>query len=152
MNFKPRFLLIIACSQRKRPDPELLPAIARYDGGSFRVLRKAKREGYWAETLDVLILSAKYGLIDTSKLIANYEQRMSYNRAKEIRNQVLQSLKTYRDRNLYTQVYVDLSHDYQIAVEGITELFSNSQLTYAEGRIGERLKYLKNWLAANSVR
>ena len=26
-----RYLLIISCSQRKRPDPKLLPALERYD-------------------------------------------------------------------------------------------------------------------------
>lgn len=152
MNSEARYLLIIACSQRKRSDPGLLPAITRYDGGSFRVLRKAKREGCWAENLNVLILSAKYGLIETSTLIANYEQRISCERAKEIQNQVLQSLKTYSKQNSYTQVYIDLSRDYQIAIEGIAELFSTSQLIYAKGRIGERLKYLKNWIAMNSDR
>lgn len=30
-------LLILACSQRKRPDPGLLPAIERYDGPQFQV-------------------------------------------------------------------------------------------------------------------
>ncbi|MFN8458221.1 MAG: hypothetical protein U0401_26815 [Anaerolineae bacterium] len=35
MDDKSKRLLILACSQRKRPDPGLLPAIERYDGGSF---------------------------------------------------------------------------------------------------------------------
>src|SRR5436305_3237505 len=50
-------VLILSCSQRKRLDFGLLPAIERYDGGHFRVLRKARREGYWPEAMDVLILS-----------------------------------------------------------------------------------------------
>ncbi len=54
----PRSLLVLSCSQRKRPDSSLLPAIERYDGGNHRLLRKAKREGHWPESLDVLILSA----------------------------------------------------------------------------------------------
>jgi len=31
-------LLILSCSQRKRPDSGLLPAIERYDGPVFRVV------------------------------------------------------------------------------------------------------------------
>jgi hypothetical protein len=38
---KPRYLLILACSQRKRPDPGLLPAIERYDGVNFRIFEKS---------------------------------------------------------------------------------------------------------------
>ncbi|MDJ0679489.1 MAG: hypothetical protein QNJ18_06450 [Xenococcaceae cyanobacterium MO_167.B52] len=30
-----QYLLILACSQRKLHNKELLPAIERYDGGSF---------------------------------------------------------------------------------------------------------------------
>src|SRR5262245_4306372 len=45
------YLLIMACSQRKRSEPNLLPAIERYDGVHFRVLRKAQREGYWPANL-----------------------------------------------------------------------------------------------------
>jgi hypothetical protein len=49
-----RLLLIVSCSQRKRPDPGLLPALDRYDGGHFRILREAQREGYWPETMELL--------------------------------------------------------------------------------------------------
>ncbi len=94
-----RYLLIVACSQRKRSDNGLLPAIARYDGPTYLMLRKAKREGYWAENLDVLILSAKYGLIEMSTPIANYEQRMNRQRASELKAQVTQTLQTYARHN-----------------------------------------------------
>lgn len=61
-----RLLLIVSCSQRKRSDLGLLPAIERYDGVYFRLLRKAQREGYWPENLDVLILSAQSQQFPTS--------------------------------------------------------------------------------------
>ena len=88
-----RYLLIIACSQRKLSDPGLVPAIARYDGGQFRVLRKAHRDGYLSNYLDVLILSAKYGLIKACTPIANYEQRMNRKRASELKAQVSSQLE-----------------------------------------------------------
>ena len=81
MSTEHRYLLIVACSQRKRSDPGLLPAIERYDGVNFRVLRKARREGYWPENLDVLILSAKYGLLKPDTLIEDYDSRMTQERA-----------------------------------------------------------------------
>jgi cytoplasmic iron level regulating protein YaaA (DUF328/UPF0246 family) len=146
----PRYLLIVACSQRKRSDPGLLPAIARYDGGHFRVLRKAKREGYWSKNLDVLILSAKYGLIEASTPIANYEQRMNRKQASELKAQVTQVLDHYAKQRLYSEVYVDLGQDYRSAVEALTGLFKDQRVAYAYGRIGERLGQLKRWLAAKS--
>lgn len=141
-----RYLLIVACSQRKRLDNGLLPAIARYDGPTYLMLRKAKREGYWAENLDVLILSAKYGLIEMSISITNYKQRMNRQRASELKAQVTQTLQTYARQNFYSKVYVDLGQDYCPAVEGLVELFKGSSVTFAQGRIGERLKYLRDWL------
>jgi len=37
-------LLFIACSQRKNPAEGVLPALDRYDGPAFGVLRKYLRE------------------------------------------------------------------------------------------------------------
>jgi hypothetical protein len=39
-----RRMLILACSRRKRPDEGLLPAIERYDGPAFRMVRRFLRE------------------------------------------------------------------------------------------------------------
>ena len=55
-----QYLLILACSQRKLDNKELLPAIERYDGGSYRVIRKAQREKCNLDNIEILILSAKY--------------------------------------------------------------------------------------------
>lgn len=85
-----QYLLIMACSQRKFSNKELLPAIERYDGGSYRVIRKAKRETKKLNNIEVLVLSAKYGLIDALTTIANYEQRINRRRAKKLNPQVLQ--------------------------------------------------------------
>jgi hypothetical protein len=143
-----RYLLIVACSQRKRSDVGLLPAIERYDGVSFRVLRKARREGYWPEGLDVLIVSAKYGLITASTPIADYDQRMTRHRASALRTQVMQRLHTYSRENVYREVYVDLGRDYRPAAEALDEPFEGSRVLCAEGRIGERLAQLRGWLVA----
>ena len=146
MDSNDRYLLIVACSQRKRSDVGLLPAIERYDGGNYRLLRKAKREGHWPESLDVLILSAKYGPIEASTPIVNYEQRMNKERASELKAQTMQALQSYAQQNAYNEVYVDLGQDYIFTVEGVEKLFNNSLVRYAKGRIGERLFQLKTWI------
>jgi hypothetical protein len=143
---KHRYLLIVACSQRKRTEAASLPAIDRYDGGSYKLLRKAQREGNWPDGLDILILSAKYGLIKSSTLIADYNQRMNRERAKELRAETLQTLQSHAQQDTYQEVYVDLGRDYFAAVGDLRPLFSGSLVIYARGRIGERLAKLKQWL------
>jgi hypothetical protein len=143
-----RYLLIVSCSQRKRSDTDLLPAIERYDGGNFRLLRKAKREGHLPQSLDVLILSAKYGLIASTTSIANYEQRMNRERASELNVQTRQTLRSYAQQNAYQEVYIELGQDYYYAIGNLNEIFENSTVIYAQGRIGERLASLKQWLMA----
>lgn len=128
-----------------------MPAIERYDGGSFRVIKKAKREDAKFENIEILILSAKYGLINSSTLIADYEQKINRQRAKELNCQVLQTLKKYADIDDYLEVYIDLGLNYSLAIEGVKEFFLRSQIIFAQGRIGERLKQLKLWLEEKST-
>jgi hypothetical protein len=148
VNCETRYLLIVACSQRKRSDPYLLPAIERYDGGNFRVLRKLKREKCWPKKVDVLILSAKYGLIEADEPIAHYEQRMDRERARRLKSQTISILHKYTEQQVYDEVYVELGQDYFPAIGDMMGLFKNSVVIYAEGRIGERLAKLKQWLIA----
>ena len=57
-------LLILSCSQRKRPNRVLLPALERYDGPVFRMLRKFLRSCPAREShLEIYILSAQFGLL-----------------------------------------------------------------------------------------
>lgn len=67
-------LLLISCSATKREGASL-PAIARYDGPKFRVLRKALAEGIDPPT--IRILSACYGLIEPDRIIDNYNLELS---------------------------------------------------------------------------
>jgi hypothetical protein len=84
MSSEHTYLLIVTCSQRKRSDPGLLPALERYDGIFLRILRKALREGHWSGTLEVLIISAKYGLLELDTVIENYDLRMTIGQAKQL--------------------------------------------------------------------
>lgn len=144
-------LLILACSQRKLSNKELIPAIERYDGGSFRVIKKAKREQKDLNNIEILILSAKYGLIESSIPIANYEQRINQQRAKELNRQVLQILKKYANNDNFVEIYLDLGLDYSYAIQGVTELFPRSHFIFAKGKIGERLRQLKLWLEEKAI-
>src|SRR5215211_4455445 len=84
-------MLILACSRRKRPEEDLLPAVERYDGPAFRVLRRFLRESP-SKAPDILILSAEHGLIPHDLPIAAYDRKMTEARAHELRPLVLAEL------------------------------------------------------------
>jgi len=86
-----RHLLINSCSDKKNTHPGLLPAIDRYTGAWYGVINKLKREGRFPDNLDILIISAKYGLIDSDKKIENYDRKMDSSRARERRDSVIKN-------------------------------------------------------------
>lgn len=53
------YLLVLACSARKREVSDAVPAWHLYDGVMYRVVKKLEREGKMPKHIDILILSAK---------------------------------------------------------------------------------------------
>jgi hypothetical protein len=133
--------LVIACSSRKALDKHPLPAIERYDGVAYRTIRKLQREGRFPEEVDIKILSARLGLIDALTPIVYYDQRMNKHRANELRNKVQEELT----RTNYDEIYIDLGKDYLPVIEEFIN-YTSKRIILAHGRIGERLKNLKEWL------
>src|SRR5215475_9884935 len=87
-------LLILSCSQRKRPDRILLPALERYDGPVFRMLRKFLRSCSARESHpEVYILSVRFGLIPAHQPISYYDCRMTPQQASIFQPQVLAQLR-----------------------------------------------------------
>nr|WP_301288958.1 MULTISPECIES: hypothetical protein [Methylorubrum] len=74
-------LLVLACSATKRPDPDRIPALARYDGPLWRTLRAADPEGRRAR---VAFLSALYGFRDAATPIADYDARLTQDLAERM--------------------------------------------------------------------
>lgn len=148
-----RRLLVLSCTQRKRPDPGLLPAIDRYDGPFFRVLRRYQRGvgrvEYEGKSLpDVYVLSAEHGLISSEQPIANYERRMTMQRADELRPRVLADLSTILDANTdRRELFICMGRDYLFALEGWKAQHpSGLVVIQAEGSIGGRQAQLHDWL------
>lgn len=147
-NPDPHYLLIIACSQRKRSDNGLLPAIERYDGVNFRVLHKAKREGYFPENLDILILSAKYGLIEASTPIENYDLKMTKQQAMGLQGQVSKDLDKYLSKMSYEEIFVNLGKTYLITIASSGKIPKlNEKIVYATSGIGQKMAQMKEWLS-----
>jgi len=135
-------LLLISCSASKR-NFRNKPAIEVYDGPAYRILRK-----YNAPNVDVLILSAKYGLIDSKKKISNYDMKMTKEIAQQIRGPATRKLINVMNTHNYQDVHVNLGKTYQLAID-FNELQLNKFNVYFNfGTIGVRLHNLKTWLTS----
>jgi len=146
-----RRLLIMSCSQRKQSAPGLLPAGERYDGPAFWVLRRFLRERpNDGEHLDVFILSAAYGLIPAERLITNYDQVMTPQRAAELHSEVLTTFAKLI-RTGYTELCLAMGKRYLAALECWLGLVPpDVSVTVAEGPQGMQLAQLKCWLWAGT--
>ena len=143
----PRYLLIVACSQRKCVTPEVLPALERYDGVYFRVLRKARREGYWPEKLDVLIVSTKYGLLEADTPIAHYDLRMTREQATYLRPLVVPVLAERIASRTYTEIFLNMGKTYHTAIDGWdVSLTRDITVVYAKGGIRRKASQMRTWL------
>jgi hypothetical protein len=139
-------LLILSCSQRKASETGRVPAIDRYDGPVFRVLRRYLREGS-PGALTVLILSAKYGLIESSRRIPTYDCRMSPVRARELRPRVLAALRGLLASRYWDEIGVCTGKHYRSALDGFLPLLpEGSQVDFLSGGQGPRLTRLRAWL------
>jgi hypothetical protein len=136
-------LLILACSQRKNDSRSPAPAINFYDGVNYRVLRKFLRERGWPPGLQIKILSARYGLIDTTTLIEPYALRFDKDGASRINKRVLAEL---RKIPAPATVFVNLGKDYISAVDGLEKTFPPSNIVFAPGPIGTKMSAMKRWL------
>lgn len=134
-------LLVITCSATKRSDPGLLPALERYDGPVYRVLRAHQRRGH--RLPKTLILSAAMGLITPTHPVRDYNQRMTddlaivWRQSREGRILLQQSLAGADDH------LVVAGKDYLSILEAWTP---GVTLMVAPGGIGRKLGQLKRWL------
>lgn len=145
---QPKRLLILACSQRKRPDPGLLPAMERYDGPQFQVLRKFLLEqSTKAQPVDTFILSANFGLISANQPIPNYDYKMSSQRAQELQPQVLCELEQVLQVNHYNELFISLGQNYWQTLAGYERLVpAKTKVVVAQGSQGGRQAALRRWL------
>lgn len=146
-----RRLLIIACTATKRRDVRLLPAVHRYSGPSFRVLRRWLADNpEAAANLDVDILSAEFGLIPAIQPIPDYDRRMTATRAVELREQVRTTLGELLALRSYDSAYLSAGNVYRQAFGDLSTIVGLRHFSTAPdgAGIGAQLGALKRWLTA----
>lgn len=151
---QPDAFLLLACSQRKRAVPDPLPALDRYDGPQFRLVRNYLRAHPVAQSrTHIAILSARFGLLSAAEHIPAYDQRMTRERALQLRPVVIDALQQDVRCTSYRRCCLALGRDYALAVEGLDAIMpEDCAITRLHGSPGERLARLFDWLYGDQVR
>lgn len=145
-----RNLLVLGCSRAKLPSSELLPAIERYDGPVFRMVRKAFFDGLHLD-VDIAILSGKYGLLPPNTMIADYDLRLTPGAPPPTASSVWrQDLLRQIDAHNYKDVFLSMGSDYLKALGDLHSGSRRTRIRQPKGRIGERLAQTKKWLLSKS--
>jgi hypothetical protein len=142
-------MLLLACSRRKRPAPALMPAVERYDGPAFRVLRRYMRSHADTGTR-VSILSARYGLISPDTLIVDYDETMTAARAAEMAPIVADRLRELFDVSPVDEVLVRAGATYRRALGDVTWIAARgTRVRFIAGPPGVQLAILRDWLGGS---
>ena len=137
-------LLIQSCSATKQDVDNTVQALDLYDGYFFRIIEKAKRAGKFQPGLDIVIISAKHGVVEPEEEIGYYDQRMGSVRAQELNDEVIETIADKVKYNGYEKVWINLGKDYLPAVDGLEGAIT-PPVDYIEGSgIGMKGKRLKN--------
>ena len=139
-------LLILPCSKQKK-QLDKVTALDLYDGPFYRVAKK-----FNLQNIDILIVSAKYGLIRSNELISYYDQQMTIERVREISADTRQKLRVILNNNNYNEIFINLGKTYMLVLDDCRVMLEGYSILWANGRIGERLHQLKQWLQSNSIK
>ena len=141
-------LLFLSCSQQKRTTPDLLPAIERYDGPAFRVVRNFRRDNFAEKSIiDIFIISAEYGILEASKEIPFYDRRLTSRRVNEIRPLIENKIKHISKENHYDDLFISASQAYLEALGTYQNYIqNNTRITLSSGSPGKKLGELRRWL------
>jgi len=138
--------LFLSCSRRKVPGSKPMPAIDRYDGPCFRVLRRFLRV-FPTNRIQVWIVSGKHGLIGSTHPIRDYDKPMTAKRAEQLRNEITEGFLGLWRKSPFDEAFASLGKNYEDAMrECWSALPPGPRVTFADGSIGCRCSLLKAWL------
>lgn len=141
-----RKIVITSCSQRKKTNENLLPAIERYDGPHFYLLRKFLKQS--ADDLEIYILSAKFGLLAYKTKIPFYEQKLTKEQSADLSVIALAQInQIFKKSKKQKEIFVNLGSLYLEAFEpALSRISKTNSITYAKGSSGRRLAEMYDWI------
>jgi len=99
------------------------------------------------EDVDLLILSALYGIITPNELIKSYDLKMTKEIAIRLAPQNVTKLRAIMGRNNYQSVFINVGKTYLLALQPLEGWVPpETQVFIAEGKIGQKLNQMKKWL------
>jgi hypothetical protein len=144
-----RRLVIVSASLRRVPDPDSIPAIERFDGVYFRILRKYLREGK-LKGADILVVSDRYGILQADDLVPFHHPADKVKATEDARASNLTKLRKMLGKASYSEIYVVCGRDFQAFIKGFEE-FADTPVTYCKGPgLGGKARSLKLWILAHS--
>lgn len=139
--------IVISCSNVKKKFPSPKPALYVYDGPYYKTIRKLIRENSFPADVKILIVSAKYGLLELESKIETYDFRIDKHRAVEICPSVINKLEDFIRKNYCSELVINLGTDYLPAISGIENLVPEwCKVRYFNGTIIQRRQKLKEYL------
>ena len=136
--------LLLSCSSKKKPFIKPTKAINLYNGVFFSVYKKALRANPHLESnVKLLIISAKYGLIENTDLISFYDQKMTTHIASLQRHDNTAKLKALIEDDKPQSLIVVMGRTYLQSVD-FSDITIPTQII--NGEIGVMLHGLKEWL------
>ncbi len=153
VNNMARKLLIMPPSYRRRTEPDL-PAIERYDGVLYRVLRRNLK----SKDVDILVLTEDLKLVWGNEKLPYKKpkgDKWSGYKPQDIPDDTVKKnmefLKEVLEKGNYDEVFVALGEKFRKAI-GDLEKVTNVRVTYIEGRgLGPYAQCLKEWLKKVSI-
>jgi hypothetical protein len=147
-----RPLLLIACSRRKAAGLRRGRAWDIYDGALYRVLKKLFRENpAAAESVEVLIVSAKYGVVRADQRITTYDERLTPTVARRRGGFWADRLRRAVAGRRFPAVHVNLGRDYLAVLPDLAALFPSTAIQRATGGIGQRCAATRRWILDQSA-
>lgn len=142
-------LLVQSCSATKQDVDNPVQALDLYDGYFFRIIKKTVRAGRFQRGLDIVIISAKHGVVEPDDEIGYYDLRMNTERALELNPDVVETIAENVAENGHKKIWVNLGKDYLPAVDGL-EATVDVPVRYIDGSgIGVKGKRLKRLVSSN---
>jgi len=112
-----RALLIVSCSATKSSQIKCLPALLRYLGKTFLFLKHLLLENSWPIHVDLLIVSAKFGLVKPKEPIPFYEQQLTPETLSETEQIIDDQIKNQEFN--YFECFLNLSKLYLKAIKSL---------------------------------
>lgn len=139
-------ILIVSCSRRKTQEPGSKAAVDRYDGPTFRLLRRFL-QSQPANQLAIYILSAEFGLIPSAQPIPSYDRQMTRVRSQELNPICLAKLNQILETNLYQEICICAGQTYLQALAGMDRVIPPEvNVRIIKGGLGKQLAELHDWL------